>query len=125
MDAPLFIIGLVRTRRNCLTCFLGDNWYEDVHTQCGKYIVAEVTFNFWAIFDNLFTILGNFGHFWTIVGYFNIIVQDYLSNHIFHTVTQLFINERDMTCGLNSLSYFKGNSYFPIEISRKTDEILF
>ena len=46
--------------------------------QC-ENIVAEVTFQFWAI-------LGNFGQFWAIFGHFNIIVQAYLSNYIFHSV---------------------------------------
>ena len=42
----------------------------------------------WAIFYQFWTIFGNFGKFRAIFGYFNIIVQGYLSNHIFHTVQQ-------------------------------------
>ena len=46
-------------------------------------IVAEVTFQFWAIFGQF---LAFFGNFWIIFGQFTIIVQGYLSKHIFHTV---------------------------------------
>ena len=60
-------------------------------------IVAEVTFQFWAIFgqflDNLgqfWVILGNLWQFLAIFGQFTIIVQGYLSNHIFHTVSRIY-----------------------------------
>ena len=62
-----------------------------------KNIVAEVTFQFWVILDNygqFLAILDNFGSFfaffvifWKNFGHVNIIVQGYLINHIFHTVT--------------------------------------
>ena len=51
-------------------------------------IVAEVTFQFWAILDNFGQFLTIFGNFWTIFVHFNIIVQGYLSNHIFQTVLE-------------------------------------
>ena len=60
-------------------------------------IVAGVTFQFWAIFfinfGQFFAILGNFLTFFlpffAIFGHFNIIVQGYLSKHIFHTLGNL------------------------------------
>ena len=52
-------------------------------------IVDEVTFQFLAIFIifcQFWAIFGLFLPFFAIFGHFNIIVQGYLSNHIFHPV---------------------------------------
>ena len=55
-------------------------------------IVAEVTFQFWAIFGQF---LAFFGNFWIIFGQFTIIVQGYISKHIFHTVSYMqFVSKK-------------------------------
>ena len=53
-----------------------------------KNVVAEVTFQFWAIFGNF----GQFLDFFAFFGHFYIFVKGYLSNHIFHTVPIIHSN---------------------------------